>query len=275
LAAYRALEREEALLRVITQQDQVTATPSTGSLIGLRGVTKTYETPRGPFTALRDVCLEVHAGELVAIVGRSGSGKSTLANLITGIDRPTSGEILIDGTHVDRMSQRQLALWRGRTIGIVFQLFQLLPTLTVAENVMLPMELCGTYPVPERLPRALDLLDRVGVRAQADKLPSDLSGGEQQRSAIARALANDPPILVADEPTGNLDSQNGDLVLGLFAGLAVEGKTVLMVTHERDVTRFARRVVTLVDGVASVEEAAPKLDAGSSQADPTIGAHHG
>jgi putative ABC transport system ATP-binding protein len=220
-------------------------------LIRLRGVTKSYETGRGPFFALRDIDLSVPAGEFVAIVGRSGSGKSTLANLITGIDRPTSGEVIVAGARVDALSQRQLALWRGRTVGVVFQFFQLLPGLTVAENVVLPMEFCGTYPAAERLARALALLDRVGVRAQADKLPSALSGGEQQRAAIARALANDPPIVVADEPTGNLDSHNAAAILELFGGLAADGKTVLMVTHERDVSRFAGQVVTLVDGRVS------------------------
>jgi putative ABC transport system ATP-binding protein len=224
---------------------------SIAPLIRLREVTKRYDTGRGPFTALRDVTLSVRAGEFVAIVGRSGSGKSTLANVITGIDRPTSGEITVAGTRVDALSQRQLALWRGRNVGVVFQFFQLLPGLTIAENVVLPMEFCGTYAVSDRLPRALRLLDRVGIRAQADKLPSALSGGEQQRAAIARALANDPPIVVADEPTGNLDSHNADAILELFGQLASDGKTVLMVTHERDVSRYADQVVTLVDGSIS------------------------
>src|SRR5215216_5187849 len=217
-------------------------------LIRLHEVTKQYDTGRGPFTALCDVSMDVGAGAFVAIVGRSGSGKSTLANVITGIDRPSSGAVQVAGARVDALNQRQLALWRGRNVGVVFQFFQLLPGLTIAENVMLPMELCGTYPARERRPRALALLDRVGVRAQADKLPSALSGGEQQRAAIARALANDSPIVVADEPTGNLDSHNADAVLELFGGLAAEGKTVLMVTHERDVSRYADQVVTLVDG---------------------------
>jgi putative ABC transport system ATP-binding protein len=194
------------------------------------------------------VDLSVPAGVFVAIVGRSGSGKSTLANVITGIDRPTSGEVTVAGTRVDALGQRQLALWRGRNVGVVFQFFQLLPGLTIAENVVLPMEFCGRYAVADRLPRALGLLDRVGVRAQAGKLPAALSGGEQQRAAIARALANDPPIVVADEPTGNLDSHNADAVLALFGGLAADGKTVMMVTHERDVRRYADQVVTLVDG---------------------------
>ena len=220
-------------------------------LIRLLGVTKSYDTGIGPFTALRDVDLSVRAGVFAAIVGRSGSGKSTLANVITGIDRPTSGEVRVAGTRVDALSQRQLALWRGRNVGVVFQFFQLLPGLTVAENVVLPMEFCGTYAVGDRLPRALALLDRVGIGAQANKLPSALSGGEQQRAAIARALANDPPIVVADEPTGNLDSHNAEAILALFSELAADGKTVLMVTHERDVSRYASQVVMLVDGSVS------------------------
>jgi putative ABC transport system ATP-binding protein len=244
-------------------------------LIRLSGVTRRYDTPRGPFAALRDVSLEVHSGELVAIVGRSGSGKSTLVNLITGIDRPTCGEIAVAGTRVDNLSQHELARWRGRCVGIVFQFFQLLPTLTVAENVMLPMELCDTYPVGRRLPRALDLLDRVGIVAQADKLPSDLSGGEQQRAAIARALANDPPIVVADEPTGNLDSQTGEAILQLFGGLAAEGKTVLMVTHERDVRRFADQLVTLVDGSASVDADVERVDDDGGPAAGATEVRHG
>jgi putative ABC transport system ATP-binding protein len=231
-----------------TLRDGASDGASAEPLIRLREVTKNYDTERGPFTALRDVDLSVRAGVFVAIVGRSGSGKSTLANVITGIDRPTAGEVDVAGTRVDALSQRQLALWRGRNVGVVFQFFQLLPGLTIAENVMLPMEFCGTYPGGDRLARALALLDRVGVGAQADKLPSALSGGEQQRAAIARALANDPPIVVADEPTGNLDSHNADAILELFGGLAADGKTVLMVTHERDVSRYADQVVTLVDG---------------------------
>jgi putative ABC transport system ATP-binding protein len=262
-------------VNVRCDRDCAPASPPTGALIQLRGVTRCYDTPRGPFAALRDVSIRVQAGELVAIVGRSGSGKSTLANVITGIDRPTSGEVLVAGTRVDTLSQRHLALWRGRSVGIVFQFFQLLPTLTVAENVMLPMEFCGTYPVAARRPRALDLLDRVDIRVQADKLPSGLSGGEQQRAAIARALANDPPILVADEPTGNLDSQTGEMILELFGGLAAEGKTVLLVTHERDVARFANQVVTLIDGAASVEATVDRGNVGSDGTASATGGHHG
>jgi len=224
------------------------------SLIDVQQVVRTYRSASGTFTALKGVSLQVQAGEFVAVVGKSGSGKSTLINLIAGIDRPTSGAVLIAGTPVHTLSQEQLAIWRGRNVGVVFQFFQLLPTLTVAENVILPMDFCTTYPVRERRPRALALLERVGIAEQADKLPSALSGGQQQRAAIARALANDPALIVADEPTGNLDSHTADAVLQLFADLAAEGKTVVMVTHERDVT-IVTRTITLADGavVDSIE----------------------
>jgi putative ABC transport system ATP-binding protein len=216
-------------------------------LICLRAVCKTYPTPSVPYQALSDIDLELREGQFVAIVGKSGSGKSTLVNVITGIDRPSSGEVVVAGTPVHQLSQDRLARWRGRTVGVVFQFFQLLPSLTVAENVMLPMELCGTFG-GHRARRARELLERVDIGAQSDKLPAALSGGEQQRAAIARALANDPPILVADEPTGNLDSHTADAILRLFGDLAADGKTVLMVTHERDITRFSDRLITLVDG---------------------------
>ena len=187
-------------------------------------------------------------GELTAIVGKSGSGKSTLVNLIAGIDRPTRGEVLVGGIPVHSLDESRLAAWRGRNVGVVFQFFQLLPTLTVAENVMLPMDFCATYPPAQARTRAAQLLDRVGIADQAHKLPSALSGGQQQRAAIARALANDPPLLVADEPTGNLDSRTAESVLELLAELARAGKTVVVVTHERDLTRRFDRVVTLADG---------------------------
>jgi putative ABC transport system ATP-binding protein len=219
-----------------------------GPLIGLHGVSKTYDSPSGPFTALQPIDLSIWAGEFVAVFGKSGSGKTTLLNVLAGIDRPTSGAVSVAGTQLDSLSESQLAEWRGRTIGLVFQFFQLLPTLTVAENVMLPMDFAKIVPVAERRPRALRLLDRVGIREQADKLPAALSGGQQQRAAIARALANDPPIVLADEPTGNLDSATGTSVLELFADLSAEGRTIVVVTHERDVGRYISRQVMLLDG---------------------------
>ncbi len=217
-------------------------------LIELRGVTKAYDVAAGKFMALKGIDMEVDEGEFVAVVGKSGSGKSTLINMITGIDNPTSGEVFVTSTPVHALNQEQLAIWRGKNVGIVFQFFQLLPTLTVAENVVLPMDFCNTFPVGERRDRAISLLEKVGIAEQADKLPSDLSGGQQQRAAIARALANDPPLLLADEPTGNLDSQTSEAVMRLFADLAAEGKTVVMVTHERDLSRYFTRTVMLSDG---------------------------
>ena len=218
------------------------------ALLSMRSVGKCFETPAGPFRALSDVDLDIGDGEFVAIVGKSGSGKSTLVNCLTGIDAPTSGTITFGGMVLNGLDQDELALWRGRSVGVVFQFFQLLPTLTVAENVMLPMDFCNSIAPRLRRDRALSLLARLDVAAQADKLPADLSGGQQQRVAIARALANDPRLIVADEPTGNLDSQTADEVMALFAALAQEGRSVVMVTHERDLTRFFTRVVTLRDG---------------------------
>jgi putative ABC transport system ATP-binding protein len=218
-------------------------------LIELNGVTKAYAVGSGQFLALKGIQMQVNAGEFVAVVGKSGSGKSTLINMITGIDGPTSGEVFVASTPIHALNQEQLAVWRGKNVGIVFQFFQLLPTLTVAENIVLPMDFCNMYAPRERRPRAIALLEKVGIAEQADKLPADLSGGQQQRAAIARALANDPPLLVADEPTGNLDSQTSDAVMQLFANLAAEGKTVVMVTHERDISRYFTRSILLSDGV--------------------------
>lgn len=235
------------------QQEEVVSMPAGKSLIEMHRVGKIYQTPSGPFTALHDITLHVQAGEFVAIVGKSGSGKSTFINLLTGIDRPSSGEIIMAGAALPTLSESRLAAWRGRNVGIVFQFFQLLPTLTVVENVMLPMDFCHSYPVRERRTHAMQLLERVGIAEQADKLPTALSGGQQQRAAIARALANDPQLLVADEPTGNLDARTTDAVLHLFAELSAEGKSIVLVTHERDVQRIAHRVITLADGAVVPE----------------------
>jgi putative ABC transport system ATP-binding protein len=220
----------------------------TGPIIALETVVKQYETAAGPYTALRGVDLSVGRGEFVAVVGKSGSGKSTLMNMITGIDRPTSGEVCVAGTTLTRLGENNLAEWRGRNLGIIFQFFQLLPTLTVAENVMLPMDFCDLGSERERLARAMALLERMELAEQADKLPAALSGGQQQRVAIARALANDPPLLMADEPTGNLDSRTADSIFSLFKDLAGQGKTVVMVTHDTDLARRAGRAVTVADG---------------------------
>jgi ABC-type lipoprotein export system ATPase subunit len=224
-----------------------------GRLIDLRQVDKRYETAAGTFTALKDVDLQVDAGEFVAVVGKSGSGKSTLINMITGIDRPTSGQVLVGDTQVHTLKEGEMAVWRGRHIGVVFQFFQLLPTLTVVENVMLPMDFCNMYSTRERQERAMYLLEQVEMEDHAHKLPTAISGGQQQRVAIARALANDPPIIVADEPTGNLDSKSAESVFRLFEDLVDEGKTILMVTHDRDLAKRVTRTVILSDG-ALIEE---------------------
>ena len=227
------------------------------TLITLRGVGKSYPTPAGAFHALRDVQLSIRRGEFVAVVGQSGSGKSTLLNLLGGIDRASAGEIVIDGRELHAMSEHALSAWRGGGVGIVFQFFQLLPTLTVIENVMLPMDFAARWPANERRRRATALLQRLGVEAQADKLPAALSGGQQQRVALARALANAPALLLADEPTGNLDSGTAQALLALLGELVREGQTVVMVTHEHAAIRHATRVVTLADGrIVSSEDTA-------------------
>lgn len=217
-------------------------------LIQLKGVSKIYQTDAGRFVALDEVNLQIDQGEFVSIVGKSGSGKTTLINLITGIDQPTKGEICINQTPVHLLKESEKAVWRGMTIGVVFQFFQLLPTLTVIENVMLPMSLCNVYPGNERLERAYQLLRLVHLEHQADQLPSFLSGGEQQRVAIARALANDPPIIATDEPTGNLDSRTAETIMELFQDLTRQGKTLLMVTHDPDLAARAQRTIALADG---------------------------
>ncbi len=222
--------------------------------IELKQVTKTFESAAGSFTALKQVNVRIAEGEFVAIFGKSGSGKSTLLNMIAGIDRPTSGDVIVSGTAVRSLNESQTAVWRGRTIGVVFQFFQLLPTLTVVENVMLPMDFCSTYPFRERRSRAMGLLERVGLEAHAEKMPSALSGGEQQRVALCRALANDPPIVVADEPTGNLDSRTGEGVMGLFGELAKDGKTVVMVTHDRNNVPGVTHRIVLADGAIVSDE---------------------
>jgi putative ABC transport system ATP-binding protein len=223
-------------------------------VVELRGVGKTYAGAQGGFTALTDLDLVMVRGELTAIVGQSGSGKSTLLNLIAAIDRPTRGDVIVDGTALDALPERALSAWRGRAVGIVFQFFQLLPTLTAAENVMLPMDFCRTFPARERRGRALQLLERLGVASQADKLPGTLSGGQQQRVAVARALANEPALLLADEPTGNLDSASAAALLDVLSGLVRDGQSVVVVTHDRQALRHADRAITLVDGrLASIE----------------------
>jgi putative ABC transport system ATP-binding protein len=225
-----------------------------GSIVHLDQVVKTFHTGTGDVTVLHEVSLQVKAGEAVGVVGPSGSGKSTLINMIAGIDRPTSGQVIVVSQPVHTLSENQLARWRGRNVGVIFQFFQLLPTLSVIENVMLPMDFCNTYRSRERDPRAMALLEQVGLADQAYKLPNTLSGGEQQRAAIARALANDPPLLLADEPTGNLDSKNAEGVFQLFEQLVNAGKTLLMVTHDRSLAARLPRIIELRDGSVSRDE---------------------
>lgn len=217
-------------------------------LISLSGVSKTYRNAAGAFTALKDVNLDFFEGEFVGVIGKSGSGKSTLVNMITGIDRPTEGQVFVSGLEVHAMKEGQQARWRGLNLGVVFQFFQLLPMLTLVENVLLPMDFCDRFEPEKRMERALDLLAMVGLADDAHKLPGAVSGGQQQSAAIARALANDPPIIVADEPTGNLDAKTADSVYDKFSALAGEGRTIIMITHDPEIEGRLSRKVLLSDG---------------------------
>jgi len=214
-------------------------------VISLDNVQKVYQAGRRQVQALATIDLKIERGEWVAILGPSGCGKSTLLNLLSGIDRPTSGTVTVLENDLTTMSEEQIARWRGRSIGIVFQFFQLMPTLTAFENVVLPMQINSRR---KSSARARELLDRVGIKDLAGNFPNELSGGEQQRVAIARALANDPPILLADEPTGNLDSASGQLVLELLEETWRDGATLIMVTHDPDVATFASRIISMRDG---------------------------
>ena len=218
------------------------------ALIELRNIYKVFKTSAGEYLALKGIDLEFEAGEFTAIMGKSGSGKSTLINMITGIDHPTSGVVQVGDREIHNMKEGQLAEWRGRNLGIVFQFFQLLPTLTLLENTMLPMDFCNMYEPAEREGKAMDLLKLLGLEEMAEKLPAAISGGQQQIAAIARALANDPPILVADEPTGNLDSSTAERVLSIFEELTAQCKTILIVTHDPALARRATRRVVISDG---------------------------
>lgn len=218
------------------------------SLIQLNNVKKSFETSAGTFNALRGITLTINNGEFVSIIGKSGSGKTTLMNMIAGIDKPTSGEVFIENNSLHSMGENQTSKWRGVNIGIVFQFFQLLPTLSVIENLMLPMDFCNTFPISERKERALNLLTQIGIEDQAYKFPTALSGGQQQRVAIARALANDPSIILADEPTGNLDSNTANDVFRIFTDLAQRGKTIIIVTHDKDIANKCSRTIMLADG---------------------------
>jgi putative ABC transport system ATP-binding protein len=223
-------------------------------IVDVRSVIKRFPVGDTEVTVLRGISLEVKPGEFVSIVGPSGNGKSTLLNMITGIDRPSEGEIVVTGREVHRMSENQLATWRGEYVGIIFQFFQMLPALTLLQNIILPMDFANKIPARERREKAMLLLERVGLGDQAHKLPGMVSGGQQQRAAIARALANDPPLLVGDEPTGNLDSRTAADVFDLFGDLVSQGKTMLMVTHDKELARRVPRVVEIVDGKIARDE---------------------
>ena len=217
-------------------------------IIELCNVHKAYTSAAGDFLALRGIDIEIGAGEFVSVIGKSGSGKSTLLNMITGIDRPTTGDVFVNGTAVHKLNENELAGWRGESMGIIFQFFQLLPALSLMQNVILPMDLAGKYKPRERRERAEHLLEIVDLAEQRHKLPSMVSGGQQQRAAMARALANDPPIVIADEPTGNLDSKTAETVFKLFNDLVSQGKTVIIVTHDSSLARRAHRTALITDG---------------------------
>ncbi|HCC78836.1 MAG: hypothetical protein A2X25_08450 [Chloroflexi bacterium GWB2_49_20] len=217
-------------------------------MIQMRQVIKTFKNAAGEFRVLKGLNLSIKGGEFVAIVGKSGSGKSTLLNMITGIDFPTSGQVIVNGVDIHKMNESQRALWRGRNLGIVFQFFQLLPMLSLLENVMLPMDYVEMYDFDQRPKRAMELLKIVGLEKQANKLPVAVSTGQQQSAAIARALATDPPIIVADEPTGNLDSRSASYIIDLFDQLVHQGKTIAMVTHDPSLTERTSRTIVISDG---------------------------
>ena len=226
----------------------VTLAAQSEPVVQVSDVVKSFAVGNSTITILKGVSFQVKQGEFVSIVGPSGNGKSTLLNMITGIDRPTSGEIIVTGQPVHKMSEDQLAAWRGENVGIIFQFFQMLPALSLLQNVMLPMDLTGKYRGRERQERAMHLLEIVGLADHAHKLPSMVSGGQQQRAAIARALANDPPLLIADEPTGNLDSHTSHDVFDLFTEVVGKGKTMVMVTHDKELAARVPRVVEVLDG---------------------------
>jgi putative ABC transport system ATP-binding protein len=228
-------------------------------MIELRGVVKEYRSAAGPFAALKGIDLQVEAGQFIGVVGRSGSGKTTLVNMIAGLDRPTRGEIHVGGTAIHHLGENALAIWRGANVGIVFQFFQLLPSLSILDNVMLPMDFAGRLSRRAQRERALELLAMVDVAEHAGKLPSAISGGQQQRVAIARALANDPALILADEPTGNLDSTTADSIFVLLGNLASEGKTVLLISHDPDLASRVGRTITLSDGAIIGDSLAPLL----------------
>lgn len=222
--------------------------PTQQPLIRLRDVVKDYPSSAGPVRALDSINLDIYPGELIGVIGRSGAGKTTLVNMVSGTDTITSGEVIVDGLSIHQLGESRLALWRGRNMGVIYQSFQLLPGLNLLDNVMLPMDFCGTFQHRHSRERALELLRDVELEEHAYKRPSDISGGQQQRVAIARALANDPKILVADEPTGRLDSVTAETIFQVFEQLVRKGKTILMVTHDQTLAQRMDRVLPMIDG---------------------------
>ena len=225
-----------------------------GNIVEIKDLVKRFPMGDDEITVLKGISFDVENGEFVTIVGPSGNGKSTLLNMITGIDRPSAGEVIVTGRLVNRMSENELADWRGDHVGIIFQFFQMLPSLSLLQNVILPMDFARKYSPKEREERAMDLLERVGLADQVNKLPGQVSGGQQQRAAIARSLANDPALLVADEPTGNLDTRTTDDVFRLFNDMVEQGKTLLMVTHDKELARQVPRVIEIIDGKITRDE---------------------
>ncbi|MBW6472127.1 MAG: ABC transporter ATP-binding protein [Anaerolineaceae bacterium] len=236
--------------------------------IKILNLSKIFQAASMQFVALSDISIAFHQHEFTAVVGRSGSGKSTLMNMITGIDKPTSGKVIVNGIEIHTMRETAMSKWRGENLGIVFQFYQLIPVLSLVENVMLPMQIAGKFSQSERLDRAHDLLSQVGLQNYAHKRPYLVSGGQQQSTAIARALANDPPILIADEPTGNLSSGEAEKIFNIFQTLSSSGKTIIMVTHDEDLAKRARRVLKLVDGRIVSEKRRSLPSVGNAEAKP-------
>lgn len=240
------------------------------TFIRIQNLTKVYRTDAGDFPALKKINLSIERGELISLVGRSGSGKTTLLNMLTGIDHPTEGEIMIDQVPVHALREDDVAAWRGRHVGIVFQFFQLLPLLTIEENILMALDFANSMPRGKRQQRVQTVLAQVGILEQAGKFPSQLSGGQQQRAAIARALANDPPLIVADEPTGNLDTKTADSIMTLFEQLALADRTIVIVTHDPALAARTQRTVTLVDGAIVKQDEVRGRDDIHSQKQPAF-----
>jgi putative ABC transport system ATP-binding protein len=246
----------EVVRKAVKKESKQQTPASLDAIINLTDVIKTYQTSVGDFNALKKISVEIQPNEFLCIVGKSGAGKTTLLNMITGVDSITSGNVLVNGTSVHDMSEDDLALWRGVNLGIIYQSFELMPMLTLLENVMLPMDFCNLYSRSKSRERARELLRMVELQDHMDKLPNAISGGQQQRVAIARALANDPPVIVADEPTGRLDSTTAETILDIFEQLVKDGKTIVMVTHDASAAQRASRVLQIVDGEISTGDTA-------------------